>query len=68
MRACLVEQAYVLDGDDCLVGEGLEQRDLRLSVNGPASTRDTVIAPIARPSRIIGTDSTLRMPMALAHC
>src|SRR5262249_1814209 len=26
----LVEQAHILDGDDCLVGEGLEQCDLRL--------------------------------------
>src|SRR5262249_32959425 len=30
--ACLhlVEQAHILNGDDCLVGEGLEQCDLRL--------------------------------------
>ena len=40
----LREQPDVLDGDDRLVGEGLEQRDL-LSREGPASAREMTIRP-----------------------
>ena len=58
------EQAHVLDGDDGLVGEGLEQLDLRRRRTAPAPPRMTTIAPIGRPSRSIGTASTLRKPPA----
>ena len=43
----LLEQPHVLDGDDGLVGKGLQERDLR-SVNRPRSRRPTVIVPTAR--------------------
>ncbi len=52
-RLQLGEQADVLEGDDRLVGEGLQQGDL-WSVNGPTSARHTVMAPIGLPSRSIG--------------
>ena len=54
-RLQLLEQAHVLDGDDRLVGEGLEQRDLLVARTGPRRVRNTVIAPIGLPSRSIGT-------------
>ena len=48
-----LEQSHVLDGDDGLVGEGLEKRDLFVS-KGRTSVRRTPIAPIATPSRSSG--------------
>ena len=45
-RLHLLEQPDILDGDDRLVGEGLEQVDL-LVVNGLTSVRRMTIAPMA---------------------
>ena len=58
-RLELLEQADVLDGDDGLVGEGLEQGDLAVRER-PPSARRTVMAPIGSPSRSIGTATMLR--------
>ena len=57
----LVEQAHVLDGDDRLVGEGLEQGDLPV-VKGRSSAREMTIVPSARPSRSMGTTRRVRKP------
>ena len=53
-RLQLLEQADVLDGDDGLVGEGLEELDLRVG-EGPGRVRATKITPMTCPSRTIGT-------------
>ena len=56
----LLEQPHVLDGDDGLVGEGLEQRDLRVGER-PAPRRQTDRSPrSARPPRSMGTASERR--------
>ena len=47
-RLELLEQPHVLDRDDRLVGEGLEERDLRVGER-PGSARATTIAPIGLP-------------------
>ena len=60
-RLQLLEQPHVLDGDDRLVGEGLEQRDLLVREGLPGSRDVRLIAPIAIASRSsIGTASMLR--------
>ena len=51
--AQLVEQPGVLDGDDGLVGEGLQHREL-LVRKQPGACRATLSAPIATSPRIIG--------------
>ena len=43
----LVEQPHVLNGDDRLVGEGLEQARCAWSVKGPGSAGGRLIAPMA---------------------
>ena len=53
-RLHLVEQPRVLDGDDGLVGESLEQRDLRVGEGATTSTRRSTMTPIASASRIRG--------------
>ena len=55
------EQADVLDGDHRLIREGLQELDL---ARGKRTTmpRPIAIAPIATPSRSIGTPTRLRMP------
>ena len=55
------EQPHVLDGDHRLVGERLEEGDLRVGEGRPSS-RVTPIAPIGSPSRSMGTASTVRKP------
>ena len=47
--------AYVLDGDDRLVGERLQDGAL-LAVKWPGAIRTTLIAPIASPPRSEGHD------------
>ena len=53
-RLQLFEQPDVLDGDDRLIGEGLEELDLS-SGKSPVADRITLIAPMGWPSRSIGT-------------
>ena len=60
----LGEQAHVLDRDEGLIGEGLQQLDLRLGERS-ATSRPTLIAPMGTPSRMSGTASTLRKPVAM---
>ena len=55
----LLEQPHVLDGDDGLVGEGFEQRDL-LVEKGRTSVRRMMITPIGIPSRSSGVASNVR--------
>ena len=55
-RLQLLEQPDVLDGDDRLVGEGLEQRDL-LVREGPGLLPTLMITPPRSPSRSMGTAS-----------
>ena len=50
-RLQLGEQAHVLDGDDGLVGEGLQEVDLLVGEGPPARARQTTIAPMGMPSR-----------------
>ena len=45
-RLQFLEQPHVLDGDDRLVGEGLEQLDLLVGERRATSSRPTAIAPI----------------------
>ena len=52
-RLQLLEQPRVLDGDDGLVGEGLES-SICLSVKGAASARMTTKTPMRSPSRSSG--------------
>ena len=60
-RLQLGEQAHVLDGDHGLVGEGLQQRDLRRSENGPGSGRaDADRADRRRPRAASGRPAALR--------
>ena len=54
----LREQPRVLDGDDRLVGEGLEQRDLAVGERAGPRARQTMMAPSSSPSRSIGTPSS----------
>ena len=57
------EQPYVLDGDDCLIGEGFEESAICLSPeNGRTSVRRITIAPIGTPSRSNGVARTVRVP------
>ena len=60
------EQPDVLDGDDGLVGEGFEQRDL-LVRKGRTSVRRIKMAPIATPSRSKGATKPVRSPAACAN-
>ena len=53
-RLHLVEQARVLDRDHRLVGEGLDELDLR-GVNAPGSWRISVKTPSTSPLRSRGT-------------
>ena len=48
-----LEQPHVLDGDDRLVGEGFEERDLLVGERLETSRR-IMITPIASPSRSNG--------------
>ena len=50
----LVEQPHILDGDHCLVGEGLQQLDVVIGET-PGSARVTLMKPMERPSLISGT-------------
>ena len=59
----LVEQPHVLDRDHRLVGEGLQQLDLLLAERPADSRGRRMIAPIAAPSRSIGTIAR-RSPLA----
>ena len=59
--AQFVEQPRVLDGDDGLIGEVSDQRDL-LSVKGRTSCRYTMSAPISSFSFSMGTATNVRMP------
>ena len=58
----LVEEARVLDGDDRLVGEGLEQRDVVVRERGGPRCGRRRCAPMASPSRSIGDRDELRCP------
>ena len=51
----LGEQPHVLDRDHGLIGERLSSA-ICVSVNGIASTRTTLIAPMASPRISMGTD------------
>ncbi len=57
----LREQPHVLDRNDRLVGEGLEQRDLRLGEESAFLPRDDD-RPIGSPSRSMGTARAVRKP------
>ena len=59
----LGEQPDVLDGDDGLVGKGLQQLDL-LSEKGRTSRRRMRIAPMGFPSRRSGVARVVRCPVA----
>ena len=63
----LLEQPGVLDGDDGLVGERLQQRDLR-AVNGRASSRMTASTPIGSPLRSSGTLDWSDAPIRAMRC
>ena len=65
-RLQLGEEAHVLDRDDGLVREGLEQLDLLVGEEAGLRPSPTEIAPIGRPSRIIGTASVAWKPAARA--
>jgi hypothetical protein len=62
-----VEQSRVLDGDDRLVGEGLNQLDLFVR-EGRTVERVSTIAPITPPSRMSGTARMVRYPPILLQC
>ena len=66
-RLELLEQPHVLDGDDGLIGEGLEERDLGLR-EGPRRVAIDDDRADGAPSRSIGTASMARKPPARATC
>ena len=63
-RLQLAQEPRVLDGDDGLVGEGLDQLDLGVGERA-GRRRPSESTPIGRPPRRIGTESWLRKPSPL---